>query len=163
MDARFELIDGAIMMMAPTTVWHDEVMDLLKHALRRSAPEDRVITTEKGVELNAGTAPEPDVLAVARSAVSAGSYTFVPSDVHLVVEVVSPGTRTKDRKLRPLQYAEAGIALFWRVENENDRMAVYTFELDPATGQYAPTGVHRKVLKVDRPWPMEFDLPDVTW
>jgi hypothetical protein len=51
-----------------------------------------------------------------------------------------PGTRTKDRTLRPVQYAGAGIKCFWRVENEDDAMVVYTFELLPE-GTCAPAGV----------------------
>jgi len=106
--------------------------------------------------------PEPDVLAVSRAVVTSGSLVFQPSDVHLAIEVVSPGTMTKDRTLRPAQYASAGIKCFWRVENEDNAMVVYTFELLPEGG-YAPTGVFRGRVKVDRPFPIDIDLPEVTW
>lgn len=160
-DANFELLDGEVLIMAPATHWHDEVIDILKHALRRIAPREFVIATEKGIDLD-HTVPEPDVLVVSREAVSADSLVFETSDVHLAVEVVSPGTRTKDRTLRPAQYAGAGIKCFWRVENEDDAMVVYTFELLPEGG-YAPTGVHRIRVKVDRPFPIDIELPEVTW
>ena len=160
-DARFELLDGEVLMMAPATHWHDEVIDILKHALRRIAPQSLVVATEKGIDLGR-TVPEPDVLAVSRAVVTSGSLVFQPSDVHLAIEVVSPGTTTKDRTLRPAQYASAGIKCFWRVENEDDAMVVYTFELLPEGG-YAPTGVFRGRVKVDRPFPIDIDLPEVTW
>jgi Uma2 family endonuclease len=160
-DARFELLDGEVLMMAPATQWHDEVMDILKHALRRIAPRSVVIATEKGIDLG-NTVPEPDVLVVSRTAVRSDSLVFQPSDVHLAVEIVSPGTTTKDRTLRPVQYAGAGIKCFWRVENENDAMVVYTFELLPE-GSYAPTGVFHSRVKLDRPFPVDIDLPEVTW
>jgi len=160
-DARFELLDGEVLMMAPATHWHDEVIDILKHALRQVAPRPFVIATEKGVDLG-HTVPEPDVLVVSREAVSADSLVFQPSDVHLTIEVVSPGTKTKDRTLRPAQYAGAGIKCFWRVENEDDAMVVYTFELLPEGG-YAPTGVFHSRIKLDRPFPMDIELPEVTW
>ena len=41
-------------------------------------------------------------------------------------------------------------------------MVVYTFELLPEGG-YAPTGVFRGKVKVDRPFPIDIDLPEVTW
>jgi hypothetical protein len=41
-------------------------------------------------------------------------------------------------------------------------MVVYTFELLPEAG-YAPTGVFRGRVKVDRPFPIDIDLPEVTW
>jgi Uma2 family endonuclease len=160
-DANFELLDGEVIMMAPATHWHNEVIDILKHALRRVAPREFVIATEQGIDLGP-TVPEPDVLAVSRAAVAAGSLVFPPSEVHLAVEVVSPGTKTKDRTLRPAQYAGAGIKCFWRVENEDDAMVVYTFELLPEGG-YAPTGVYRTRVKVDRPFPIDIELPEVTW
>ena len=160
-DARFELLDGEVLMMAPATHWHDEVIDILKHALRRIAPQSLVVATEKGIDLGR-TVPEPDVLAVSRAVVTSGSLVFQPSDVHLAIEVVSPGTTTKDRTLRPAQYASADIKCFWRVENEDDAMVVYTFELLPEGG-YAPTGVFRGRVKVDRPFPIDIDLPEVTW
>lgn len=37
-----------------------------------------------------------------------------------------------------------------------------SFELLPEGG-YAPTGVFRSQVKVDRPFAIDFDLPDVTW
>lgn len=160
-DARFELLDGEVLMMAPATHWHDEVIDILKFALRPIAPQSIVITTEKGIDLG-HTVPEPDLLAVARTAVQSDSLVFQASDVSLAVEVVSPGTKTKDRTLRPAQYAEAGIKCFWRVENEDDAMVVYAFELLPEGG-YAPTGVFRGRVKVDRPFPIDIELPEVTW
>lgn len=160
-DARFELLDGEVLMMAPATHWHDEVMKLLWYALRQVAPRTLVIATEKGIDLG-HTVPEPDILAVSRAAVQSDSLVFQPSDVFLAVEVVSPRTKTKDRTLRPAQYAEAGIKCFWRVENEDDAMVVYTFELLPEGG-YAPTGVFRSRIKVDRPFPIDVELPEVTW
>ncbi|WP_280275359.1 Uma2 family endonuclease [Nocardia wallacei] len=161
-DARFELLDGEVVMMAPATQWHDEVRDYLKLALRGIAPRQFVITPEKGINLG-HSVPEPDILAVSRSVVQSGSLVFRPEDVYLAVEIVSPGTKTKDRKLRPAQYAEAGIKHFWRVENEDDEMVVYTFELLPEGGCYAPSGVFRKRVQIDRPFPIDIELPAVTW
>ena len=47
-DARFELLDGEVLMMAPATHWHDEAVKLLWYALRQVAPRSVVIATEKG-------------------------------------------------------------------------------------------------------------------
>jgi hypothetical protein len=57
-DARFELLDGEVLMMAPATPWHHEVVDILKHALRQIAPQSVVIVAEMGVDLD-HTVPEP--------------------------------------------------------------------------------------------------------
>jgi Uma2 family endonuclease len=160
-DARFELLDGEVLMMAPASFWHHEVVRILSDALRRITPQSMVVATEMGVDLG-HTVPEPDVLVVSRAAVESDSLFFQPSDVHLAIEVVSPGSTTKDRTLRPVQYAGAGITCFWRVENRDDAMVVYTFELLPE-GSYAPTGVFHSRVKLDRPFPIDIELPEVTW
>ncbi|HYZ52802.1 MAG TPA: Uma2 family endonuclease [Streptosporangiaceae bacterium] len=125
------------------------------------APQSVVVATGKGIDVGR-TVPEPDVLIVSRAVVRSGSLVFQPADVRLAIEVVSPGTTTKDRTLRPAQYAGAGIKCFWRVENQDDAMVVYTFELLPE-GSYAPTGVFHSRVKLDRPFPIDIELPEVTW
>ncbi|MEV6277231.1 Uma2 family endonuclease [Nocardia sp. NPDC051832] len=160
-DGRFELLDGEVVMMAPSNVWHNEVVDWLKFELRRSAPAAMYVGAEQGINLG-GSVPEPDLLVVSRAAVTDDSLIFQPADVHLAVEVVSPRTKTKDRVLRPAQYAEAGIKRFWRVEREAARsIVVYTFEL--RAGGYAPTGEHRRRLEIDRPFRIDIELPDPTY
>ncbi len=161
-DGRFELLDGEVVMMAPSNQWHNFVIKKLWFALDQAVSDPFMAVTELGINLG-HTVPEPDLLVVSRSAVSDDSLTFHPGDVHLAVEVVSPGTKTKDRKHRPAQYAEAGIKCFWRVENEARAIVIYTFELLPEGGGYAPTGVFRHRLKVDRPCPIDIELPDVTY
>jgi hypothetical protein len=40
---------------------------------------------------------------------------------------------SQERERKPQLYAKAGITRFWRVENVDERMVVYVYELDPAT------------------------------
>ncbi|MFJ9364183.1 hypothetical protein ACIRRA_07195 [Nocardia sp. NPDC101769] len=72
--------------------------------------------------------------------------------------MVSPGTRRKDRMIRPMDYARAGIPYFWRIESEDFEPAVYTFRLDDTTGKYSPVDVHRKLLRTTQPFEMEIEL-----
>jgi Uma2 family endonuclease len=70
-----------------------------------------------GVRLPDNTVFIPDVLVVARDAGLANRSGILDADdVALVVEIVSPGSRTTDRLTKPVLYALAGIASFWRVE-----------------------------------------------
>lgn len=39
--------------------------------------------------------------------------------------------------------------------------AVFVYELDPAAGVYAPTGVHRDRLKVTVPFDIDIDLTEI--
>jgi putative restriction endonuclease len=47
--------------------------------------------------------------------------------VAVAVEIVSKGSERTDRWLKPVEYAEAGIARFWRVEPDD---TVIQFRLD---------------------------------
>ncbi|MEU8363954.1 Uma2 family endonuclease [Nonomuraea sp. NPDC048882] len=102
--------------------------------------------------------PEPDVMLVARTTISPDTTTFRPEDVHLVVEVVSAESMERDRTTKPLKYADAGIRHFWRVENDNGSPVVYTFDLEPATRAYVPTGIHRKRLHTHIGFDVAIDL-----
>src|SRR5258707_15360299 len=50
-DARFEILDGEVLFMPSPTHWHDEVVEILKRALRQVAPPDAVAVREKGIDL----------------------------------------------------------------------------------------------------------------
>jgi Uma2 family endonuclease len=50
-----------------------------------------------------------------------------PEMVTLAVEIVSKGSKRTDRWLKPIEYAEAGIPWFWRIEPDD---AVIQFRLD---------------------------------
>jgi Uma2 family endonuclease len=84
-------------------------------------------------------------------------------DVELVVEVVSPDSRTRDREIKPHKYAAAGIRYFWRVERsrERDHPVVYVYELDPATKSYLPTGIFHDHLKLTVPFEIDIDLTEI--
>jgi Uma2 family endonuclease len=47
-------------------------------------------------------------------------YPAGPEHVGLLVEIVSPSSRKTDRFMKPGEYAEAGVPLFWRVETDPD-------------------------------------------
>ncbi|MFF3565753.1 Uma2 family endonuclease [Streptomyces sp. NPDC002574] len=58
----------------------------------------------------------PDIVVADAAATATDEAGIDAEAVLLVVELVPPGTRTMDRRLKPLLYAEAGIASYWRVE-----------------------------------------------
>ena len=120
-----------------------------------------MVAREAGIRLGTSV-PIPDVLALTWEAVAADAVAVDPHAVLLAVEVLSPRTKTRTascvRRSMPRR-----VSRFWRVENEDDAMVVYTFELLPEGGAYAPTGVHRHRVVVDKPFPIDVELPPVTW
>lgn len=79
----------------------------------------------------------------------------------MVIEVVSVESERRDRERKPQLYASAGIEHFWRIENVDDRPVAYTYELDPATKSYVPTGIHHDRLQTTVPFPIDIDLAEI--
>ncbi|WP_458687375.1 Uma2 family endonuclease [Nocardia tengchongensis] len=155
---RFELEDGVAVMMASATRWHNRVQRHLANAMEAVCPPHLSVEVEQAIEISDDFAPVPDILVIDMDAALPEANVYPKSAVHLAVEIVSPGTRRKDRMIRPMDYARAGIPYFWRIESEDFEPTVYTFRLDETTGQYSPVDVHRKLLRTTEPFDMEIEL-----
>ncbi|MEU6738752.1 Uma2 family endonuclease [Streptosporangium sandarakinum] len=154
-----ELVNGELVFMSPQKRFHDLVIRRLAAVFETQAPDRLAVATQMDVKLGARQRPCPDVLLIdAALAHDHDRTAYLPGEVHLVVEVVSPESRLRDREVKPRAYAQAGITHFWRVEEADGVPVVYVYELDPATCSYVPTGIHRGVLSVPVPFPVEIDL-----
>jgi Uma2 family endonuclease len=154
-----ELIDGSLVFVSPQANFHTMVISLLESVLRQLAPEHLRVRREMTVTLGKRQRPEPDLVVVrAEEALDTTKTSFQPSDVVLVVEVVSPDSEVRDRERKPQLYGAAGIAHFWRVENTDGRPTVYVYELDPANNAYSLTGIHHDLLKLTVPFDIDIDL-----
>jgi Uma2 family endonuclease len=135
---RRELVDGVVNVMATPTPWHQEIVDALKAALVRLAPDHLRVTREIEVRLDDLIRRNPDVLVVR----SAGFSRRVPylrtEQVVLAIEVVSPGSESTDRVVKPNQYARYGIPHYWRIETSPD-IVIHTYQLG-AGNKYTHTG-----------------------
>lgn len=58
----------------------------------------------------------PDIVVADQGATIEDAVSIDAEAVQLVIELVSPGNKTMDRKLKPLLYAEAAIPHYWRLE-----------------------------------------------
>lgn len=76
-----------------------------------------------------------------------------------MAEVVSAGSEDRDRRYEPFLYAGAGIRHLRRIEDEDGRPAVHTYELDDTTRAYVATGVQRDRPKPAVPFGHDIDLP----
>ncbi|MER5422505.1 Uma2 family endonuclease [Streptosporangium roseum] len=157
-----ELVDGALIFMSPQKRFHDVVIRRLASSFEAQAPERLAVATQMDVTLGVRQRPCPDVLLIDATLDHDHDRTsYTPEEVHLVVEVVSPESKLRDREVKPPRYAAAGIAHFWRIEEEGGKPVVYVYELDPATRAYVPTGIHHGRLSLEVPFPFEIDLADL--
>ncbi|BDU03799.1 Uma2 family endonuclease [Nocardia cyriacigeorgica] len=157
-----ELIDGSLVFAARQTEFHMLAVTLVETGLRRCAPDCVRIRRAMTVTIGRNQRPEPDVLVIREEADGGRDLTtYQAADVVLVVEVVSAESRTRDRERKPQLYAKAGIPHFWRVENIDGRPVVYVYELDPAPGAYAPSGIFHDRLKISVPFEIDIDLSEI--
>lgn len=153
-----ELIDGALVfMMAPQRSWHGRVVTGLTIALMRQVPEGFEVEREMTIRLDDRNRPEADVLVTTAGYLPDRTW-YEPGDVQLAVEVVSPESRYRDRTVKLRKYAEAGIAHYWLVEEEDAAAVVHVYELDEPTGSYVAAGIFRGTLDRPVPFPIKLDL-----
>ncbi|NYE50311.1 Uma2 family endonuclease [Spinactinospora alkalitolerans] len=147
-----ELIDGALIVMAPQRSFHSRVMLRLGGALDAAAPEGIGVEIERTVKLGHRQRPEPGIIAFRESGPDDDRTFHLPEDVLLVVETVSEESEERDRETRPLKYAKAGIRHFRRIEEEKESPVVHVYELDDVTGRYVPTAIERERLRLAVPF-----------
>ena len=120
---RYELVDGALHVTPPPSQWHQHLASALRDLLQGAAPPGWRCRVEWPLPLAEDTLRIADGAAYRwppRHPRDDPHSPVGPSDVGLVVEVVSPSSRRTDRFGKPGEYAEAGIPLFWRLETEHD-------------------------------------------
>jgi Uma2 family endonuclease len=159
---RYELIDGALYIMSPQRRFHARTIRTIPTLLNSLLPDGWEAEMEMSVRLGDETQVTPDIVVfpVEPDETEHGTY-LTADEIVLIVEVVSPESRKRDRKVKPARYAEAGIPHFWRIEDESGRRVVYVHELDPRTKSYLPTGIFHGTLSVSVPFPIELDLDNL--
>jgi Uma2 family endonuclease len=124
---RFELSEGNLVVMPPGTWRHQEVSLLMSAWFLAHGYRGRVNIApgvRTGTDNLNGRIPD---LAVTKGPVPDETVWLAPEAVALAVEIVSKGSERMDRWLKPVEYADAGIARFWRVEPDD---TVVQFRLD---------------------------------
>jgi Uma2 family endonuclease len=153
---RVELLDGVMLVVPSPAADHQDIGNLLWVWLRANAPAQFRALTTVGIRLDARNSREPDVLLLRRP-IDDNHY-FAPDQVVIAVEVVSRGTRKRDRLQKPAEYADAGIPYYWRVEQ--NPVHVYAYGL--RDGAYALLADSDTMLKLDEPFPIALPIQAIT-
>jgi Uma2 family endonuclease len=153
---RVELSDGVMILVPSPTHDHQDITGLLWHWLRRNVPDGLRASLSTGVALSLDTTYEPDVLLVNAEVARNRHYT-IASQVVLVVEVVSPSTRKRDRLEKPADYAAAGIPHFWRIEQD----PLHIFAYDLVGGSYELVADSAEELVLNEPFEIRLPIRDI--
>lgn len=155
---RVELRDGVMIVVPSPTKGHQNTANLLWWWFRQNAPREFEVTTAVGVLVSVGDTFEPDVVLV-RAPVPDDRHYLLPEQVAIAVEVVSPGTRRRDRLEKSADYAAAGVPFFWRIEQ--NPVHVYAYELG-TDGAYKLMADSDTELVLDRPFDIRLPIGDIT-
>ncbi len=136
-----ELIGGDFYMVPSPGSRHQRISrdlgGLLWDFVRRNGLGE-VLWAPMDVVLDDGNVVQPDILFVSseRRAIITDSYIAGAPD--LVVEILSPSTADRDRRLKMSIYARFGVAEYWIVDPDEASIQVMRLEADG----YATAGTH---------------------
>ncbi len=123
--------------------------------------DDLDVTQGVSVRMSRTRAFSPDLLVTDLDAAVRNPSSYLPSEVLLVVEIVSERTRSIDRVLKPALYAEADIPFFWRIETEAG-IVVHAHRLDPVKRVYVEHARMPAGILVADPWEIDIPLARIT-
>lgn len=129
----YELEDGRLVEMPSPRKEHQEIVGVLYFFLRQFARERNLGTVIMAVDviLPTGRGYIPDLVFIRRE--REGEVLAPDGKVHgapdLVVEVISPTTKIRDRVQKMRGYFEAGVEWIWLIDS--DDLSVEEFKLTP--------------------------------
>lgn len=122
---RYELVDGELIVSPAPRYRHQKVVGRLYRLLDDHCPPDLdVLFAPFAVALSEDTEIQPDLL-VARRSDLLDAETHLPSAPLLAVEVLSPGSRSRDLVLKRERLERAGCPSYWVVDPEALRLTAW--------------------------------------
>ncbi|MET7649232.1 Uma2 family endonuclease [Streptomyces sp. NPDC005426] len=155
---RYELLGESLVMSPAPGLRHQRASFRLHVALdaaARAAGARVEVLEAINVTLPSGLVV-PDIVVADAGATVDDGVSIEADAVQLVVELVSPGNKTMDRKFKPMLYAEAAIPHYWRLEFDPAPRLIIS-ELENGRYVEATTALAGAVTSVDAPFPFEID------
>ena len=147
---RYELVDGSLLVSPSPSKFHQLCVFNVGVLLDLTCPPHlQVLTAPFDFTPQIGVVLQPDVLVMDWERSEVNKTYVAPL---LVGEVVSPGTRTKDRVLKRAVYAEHGVPSYWII----DPLVASLLALDLVEGDYRVVADVRggDTATLERPFPV---------
>ena len=133
-ERRVELIDGTFYDMPAPAVIHQKILGELYLLFRQCADahegrcEVYLSPCDVRLDMDNKTMVQPDLLVICHDYdLDAKRFEGAPD---LVLEILSPSTRSKDMLLKLYKYQNAGVREYWIVDPDHERVLVYDFGTD---------------------------------
>ncbi len=111
---RYELVDGELLVTPSPRVRHQGVSGELFYLLRQALPAGlRLLAAPMDVRFGPKRQLQPDLLVVRDEGLEAARVESVPL---LVVEILSPSTRSRDQVTKRRVYEQEGVPSYWIVD-----------------------------------------------
>ncbi|WP_433198814.1 Uma2 family endonuclease [Nocardia sp. CA-107356] len=162
---RWELQEGILMMSPSRKPHHMRLGARLFSQVDEQLPDQLVAVPDVDVDVQLvavegpATVRRPDLAVVDRAEyqrVEVEGGVLRASAVHVVVEIVSPGSRRTDYVTKRSEYAEAGIPHYWIIDPTTP-LSLLPFVLTDELG-YVDNGEVTGEFTTNSPWPLTIRL-----
>jgi Uma2 family endonuclease len=126
---RYEVLDGEVLVTPAPSTDHQYIVARLTRALMAYVEAERfgVVLPDVDVLFATGQFLRPDLVVVPRSAREAVTSRGVDAPPALMIEILSPSSRSIDRVKKPRRYGEFGVPEYWVVDPEERCVWVWRF------------------------------------
>lgn len=146
-DSRAEWVNGEVVLLSPASNRHQDLARFLTVILDLYAEKhDLGVIRPAPFQMKLGpTLPgrEPDLLFVAKEQLGRFKEHYLDGPADLVIEIVSPESRLRDRGEKLAEYEAAGVREYWLLDPEEKRADFYVLGDDgrydrrrPQRGRY---------------------------
>ncbi|SFW62451.1 Uma2 family endonuclease [Amycolatopsis australiensis] len=157
-----ELMEGRVVTSPGSGRTHDLAACLLAGRLERQLPLGLAFVLHTDLDLRLappgepGFVRRPDLMVFERAAIGRADGLLRADDVVLVAEIVSPGSKRTDYRVKHDEYADAGIPHYWIVDLGEPVSLVACHQA--GTSGYRDAPAVTGTFTTDVPFPVELDL-----
>jgi Uma2 family endonuclease len=168
-DAHAEWVDGEVVLLSPASSRHQDLVRFLTVLLSVYAEKHNLgVVRPAPFQMKIGlSGREPDLLFVANEHLERLKESHLDGPADLVIEIISPESRLRDRGEKLAEYELAGVREYWLIDPDEKRADFYILSSD---GRYdrrrpQPDGRYRSEVlagfELDTTWLWRSPLPPV--
>lgn len=123
----YEIIHGRLYVSPPPRTFHQTVSRRIQYVLYQLELKGRgfIFDAPVGLMIPGATPVEPDLIFLTPEQRDQIAEKYIDGPPHLIVEILSPSTASRDRTLKLNLYAEAGVPHYWIVDPDACTLEVF--------------------------------------
>ena len=122
-----EWIDGEVILFMSASYRHQDLVGFLEALLRMFVEENDlgiVLLAPMSMKLSS-RGREPDVFFLAKENLNRLEKNYLNGAADLVIEIISPESRGRDRGDKFYEYEQAGVKEYWLIDYEREKIEFY--------------------------------------